>query len=204
MVSDFSLMDAIESGIVKIPRIPVDDDAAGKQLVYLHLWDNIQPPLPKRGQRERDTAAGLGAARDARRRAAQPVPQLQQNYARYEASLAALGEPPPVLIVVCPNTVVSKLVFDWIAGREVELPTATTPLVPGNLPLLSNVEDGSLDHPAAHDPRRLRAARVGRAARADSGRRPRGRSRRSSRPTGCATPAPTSTSSPTPTCCARR
>ena len=28
MVSDFSLMDAIESGIVKVPRIPVDDDVA--------------------------------------------------------------------------------------------------------------------------------------------------------------------------------
>ena len=27
-VSDFSLMDAIESGIVKVPRTPVDDDAS--------------------------------------------------------------------------------------------------------------------------------------------------------------------------------
>ena len=43
VVSDFSLMDAIESGIVKIPRIPVDDDAAGRNLSYLRLWDNIQP-----------------------------------------------------------------------------------------------------------------------------------------------------------------
>ncbi|MGH9068872.1 MAG: DEAD/DEAH box helicase family protein, partial [Acidimicrobiales bacterium] len=48
VVSDFSLMDAIESGIVKIPRIPVDDDASGKEPVYLNLWDNIVPPLPKR------------------------------------------------------------------------------------------------------------------------------------------------------------
>ena len=48
VVSDFSLMDAIESGIVKVPRIPVDDDAKDDELVYLNLWDNIQPPLPKR------------------------------------------------------------------------------------------------------------------------------------------------------------
>ena len=54
----------------------------------------------------------------------------EQNYGRYEASLAALGEPPPVMIVVCPNTIVSKLVFDWIAGRDAELPTATSLLVP--------------------------------------------------------------------------
>jgi hypothetical protein len=49
-VSDFSLMDAIESGIVKIPRIPVDDDDAGIEPAYLNLWDHIAPPLPKRRQ----------------------------------------------------------------------------------------------------------------------------------------------------------
>jgi hypothetical protein len=43
---------------------------------------------------------------------------------------------------ICPNTVVSKLVFDWIAGREVDQGDETTRLAPGNLPLLSNVEDG--------------------------------------------------------------
>jgi len=144
VISDFSLMDAIESGIVKIPRIPVDDDAAGKELVYLRLWDNIQPPLPKRrALRPRDLGPQgwvmpevlEGALRSLYR-------SYQQNYARYEASLAALGEPPPVLIVVCPNTIVSKLVFDWIAGREAEFPDGTSHLVPGDLPLLSNVEDG--------------------------------------------------------------
>ncbi len=145
VVSDFSLMDAIESGIVKIPRIPVDDDAAGEALVYLNLWDSIQPPLPKR-KSAKDADLGPqgwvmpetleGALRSLYR-------SYETNHARYEASLAALGEPPPVLIVVCPNTVVSKLMFDWIAGREVELHDGTTRLAPGNLPLLSNVEDGA-------------------------------------------------------------
>ena len=147
VVSDFSLMDAIESGIVKVPRIPVDDDAAGRELVYLQLWDHIKPPLPKRRTlRPRDADMGTqawvmpevleGALRSLYR-------SYEQNYARYDADLAALGEPPPVLIVVCPNTVVSKLVFDWIAGIQAELPDGTKLLVPGNLPLLSNVADGS-------------------------------------------------------------
>jgi type III restriction enzyme len=148
VVSDFSLMDAIESGIVKIPRIPVDDDAAGMEPVYLRLWDYIQPPLPKRrALRPRDLDVGPqgwvmpevleGALRSLYR-------SYEQNYARYEERLAALGEPPPVLIVVCPNTIVSKLVFDWIAGRDAELPDGTPLLVPGNLELLSNVgEDGT-------------------------------------------------------------
>jgi type III restriction enzyme len=150
VVSDFSLMDAIESGIVKVPRIPVDDDAAGRELVYLQLWDHITPPLPKRrtprprdaGMAPKGTQAWVmpevleGALRSLYR-------SYEQNYARYDADLAALGEPPPVLIVVCPNTIVSKLVFDWIAGIQAELPDGTKLLVPGNLPLLSNVADGS-------------------------------------------------------------
>jgi type III restriction enzyme len=145
VVSDFSLMDAIESGIVKIPRIPVDDDAAGMEPVYLRLWDHIEPPLPKRrALRPRDVDVGPqgwvmpkvleGALRSLYR-------SYEQNYNRYEERLAALGEPPPVLIVVCPNTIVSKLVFDWIAGRDAELPDGSQWLVPGKLSLLSNVEE---------------------------------------------------------------
>src|SRR6185312_15450780 len=37
---------------------------------------------------------------------------------------------------------VSKLVSDWIAGHEKELPNGQPIRVPGQLPLLSNVEDG--------------------------------------------------------------
>ena len=143
VVSDFSLMDAIESGIVKIPRIPVDDDAAGKEPVYLQLWDNIQPPLPKRRAKENFEGSQAwpipavleGALRSLYR-------SYEANNPRYESELAALGEPPPVLIVVCPNTVVSKLMFDWIAGQERELIDGTRVLAEGNLSLLSNVEDG--------------------------------------------------------------
>ncbi len=47
-VSDFSLMDAIESGIVKVPRTPVDDDADHELVTYLRLWDFIGDQLPKR------------------------------------------------------------------------------------------------------------------------------------------------------------
>jgi type III restriction enzyme len=145
VVSDFSLMDAIESGVVKIPRVPVDDDAAGRQPVYLHLWDNIQPPLPKRrttkgrpvGQQGWVMPETLeGALRSLYK-------SYEQNHKWYADTLAELGEPPPVLIVVCPNTVVSKLMYDWIAGREVEQPDGSPRLATGNLALLSNVEDGA-------------------------------------------------------------
>lgn len=143
VVSDFSLMDAIESGIVKIPRIPVDDDAAGKEVVYLNLWDHIQPPLPRRRVKGSDPGPQgwvppetlEGALRSLYR-------SYVRNHTRYEEALAAVGEPPPVFIVVCPNTVVSKLLFDRIAGHEVELEDGTSRLVKGELDLFSNVEGG--------------------------------------------------------------
>src|SRR5262249_59701593 len=58
------------------------------------------------------------------------------------AEAKAKGLTPPVFIVVCNNTNVSKLVFDHIAGWEKTLPDGSTVLVPGKLPLFSNVEDG--------------------------------------------------------------
>ena len=52
VVSDFSLMDAIESGIVKLPRVPVSDNLVGVDtVVYRDLWKHIGKDLPK-------TAAG--------------------------------------------------------------------------------------------------------------------------------------------------
>ncbi len=52
------------------------------------------------------------------------------------------GQTPPVFIVVCNNTNVSKLVFDYIAGWEKQLPNDNTVLVPGSLSVFSNVENG--------------------------------------------------------------
>lgn len=143
VVSDFSLMDAIESGIVKVPRIPVDDDAAGRQVVYLSLWDNIDPPLPSRRRRALDAGSHRWVPPETLEGALRSLYRsYEANHARYERELAALGEPPPVMIIVCPNTLVSKLVFDWVAGRDVALEDGTIQATPGNLPLLSNVVDG--------------------------------------------------------------
>ena len=52
MVSDFGLVEAIESGIVKIPRVPVDDNAATPNVQFLNLWPSIKDGLPKKGRKE--------------------------------------------------------------------------------------------------------------------------------------------------------
>jgi len=144
VVSDFSLMDAIESGIVKVPRLPVDDDAKADALVFRDLWGQVGTMLPKKKSKslqadssEWNIPAVLeGALRSLYR-------SYQKSYQHWETHLKGGGyETPPVFIVVCPNTLVSKLVFDWIGGFDIEQPDGTVRPRPGHLDLLSNVDDG--------------------------------------------------------------
>ena len=138
-ISDFSLMDAIESGIVKVPRIPVDDDAAHEHVTFLRLWDHVGQWLPKRAAKGKvddwiPPAELEGALHSLHR-------SYAKAFAHWETALAQHGETPPVFIVVCPNTVVSKLVYDWIAGVPAAPGSSTHR--PGELELLSNIVDGT-------------------------------------------------------------
>jgi type III restriction enzyme len=142
-VSDFSLMDAIESGIIKVPRIPVDDDASGSTATYLHLWDHVGKSLPKRRVKTTEAEGTWVMPRVLQGALLSLYRSYEGAFQRYRDHLEAAGEPPPVFIVVCPNTVVSKLVYDWIAGRDIEQPDGSLRARRGELDLLSNVnEDG--------------------------------------------------------------
>ncbi|WP_222844630.1 BPTD_3080 family restriction endonuclease [Saccharomonospora sp. CUA-673] len=138
-VSDFSLMDAIESGIVKVPRTPVDDNATHPLVTYLRLWDFVGKSLPKRAPKDAVTdwtpAAELEGALYSLHRS------YKKAFEHWERELKQHDQTPPVFIVVCPNTTVSKLVYEWIAGREVEDEHGVKH-APGHLDLLSNVVDG--------------------------------------------------------------
>ena len=115
VVSDFSLMDAIESGIVKLPRVPVTDNLVQiDSVVYRDLWKHVGKDLPK-------SAAG------GNKLSPFDLPNMLRTalnalYSHYEGEFArwervGMGVP-PVFIVVCQNTAISKLVFEWIAGFE--------------------------------------------------------------------------------------
>ena len=137
-MSDFSLLDAIECGIVKLPRVPVADNIPSEEMPrYRELWKHIGPKMPKKGR------AGAGAL--------DPLslpPDLQSAihalYGHYEKTFNAWQEEgiqtPPVFIVVCNNTATSKLVYDYIAGFARE--SATGEVVPGHLPLFGNYDAG--------------------------------------------------------------
>lgn len=145
VASDFGLLDAIESGIVKVPRLPVlDDSIQGELPKFRDVYRHVSKGLPKKGRGKQSKAL----------MDPQSLPHLllqatEALYNHYKAIYAAWeAEPdlgrPPVFIVVCNNTATSKLMSDWISGYEVtegEGDNMQTRLVPGKLPLFSNVDD---------------------------------------------------------------
>jgi type III restriction enzyme len=142
VASDFGLVEAIESGIVKIPRVPVDDNATTPNVAFLNLWPGIKDGLPKKGRNAGavtpDQLPGLleGALTAL-------YDSYARSYAAWEGSDAKkYGEPAPVFIVVCNNTTVSKMVYDYISGWEKPLSDYQSVWVPGKLSLFSNVEHG--------------------------------------------------------------
>ena len=49
--SDFSLMDAIECGVVKLPRVPIADNIPGGDMpMFRNLWEHIRRHMPKKGR----------------------------------------------------------------------------------------------------------------------------------------------------------
>jgi type III restriction enzyme len=139
-VSDFSLMDAIEAGIVKVPRTPVDDNADEDLVTYLRLWDYLGQLLPKRAAK--DTVKDWLPPKELEGALRSLYRSYEKAYEHWEKVLKPYGEAPPVFIVVCPNTVVSKLVYDWIAGEAIVEDGEVIAHKPGNLALFSNIVDG--------------------------------------------------------------
>ena len=145
VVSDFSLVDAIESGIVKVPRVPVGDNTmTGAMPTYRNLWVEIRDDLPKK-RRSDEPVSGPPALPAKLEGALRSLyGHYEQAFRQWEANTEARarGLTSPVFVVVCSNTNVSKLVFDWVAGWTRPLPDGTELVVPGALGLFSNEEDG--------------------------------------------------------------
>lgn len=140
VVSDFSLIDAIEAGIVKVPRVPVSDDAmTGEQPTYRNLWLRIREDLPKKGRKTEK----IGGEPKPPLELQGALHSLYSNYEKYyhlweqNAEARARGITPPVFIVVCNNTNVSKLVFDYIAGWEKQVGEQII-VQTGQLPIFRN------------------------------------------------------------------
>ncbi len=138
-VSDFSLMDAIECGIVKLPRVPVADNIPGGNApMYRFLWDEIRSDMPKKG---RGKSAGLDPL-------SLPLPlqtALEALYGHYKDTHELWKDAeipvPPCFVIVCNNTSTSKLVFDYICGFHRQNEDGSTSLEQGRLPLFRNFDE---------------------------------------------------------------
>lgn len=145
VVSDFSLVDAIESGIVKVPRVPVADDSmTGAMPTYRDIWLRIRDHLPRKGRGKKDESGGEPHLPAELEGALQSLyGNYEKHYEKWRLNVEARenGLTPPVFIVVCNNTNVSKLVCDYIAGWDKTLADGSTTVVPGRLSTFRN-DDG--------------------------------------------------------------
>ncbi|MFA0749977.1 MAG: hypothetical protein SLRJCFUN_000380 [Candidatus Fervidibacter sp.] len=117
IVSDFGLVDAIESGIVKIPRVPVDDNTGALIPKYFRLWEAINKALPAS---ERQTARRRAKPESVLREAEGALATLAAEWKRTFEEFQKAGSPvPPVMIIVCDNTDLAKLVHEHIARGNV-------------------------------------------------------------------------------------
>lgn len=143
VMSDFSLMDAIECGIVKLPRIPVADDVTSETVpVFRDLWKHIGKLLPKKG-RIQGGSRKSGDAEELPEVLLSALNALYNHYKKeFEQWKRAGINVPPVFIVVCNNTATSELVTDWIAGyHKVNEDGEDDGFEHGNLELFKNFDE---------------------------------------------------------------
>jgi len=138
-MSDFSLMDAIECGIVKLPRVPVAENIPGDEMpLYRNLWENIRKDMPKKGR-------GSGEDLDPLKLPTRLQTALQALYGHYEKTFKLWQEKgikvPPCFIVVCQNTAISKLVYDYVSGFVRKNADGTGTPESGRLKLFDNFDE---------------------------------------------------------------
>jgi type III restriction enzyme len=138
-MSDFSLMDAIECGIVKLPRVPVAENIPGGEMpMFRDLWENIRKDMPKKGR-------GKGEELDPLKLPTRLQTALEALYGHYEKTFKLWQDRgikvPPCFIIVCQNTAISKLVYDFISGFQRQNEDGTSSLVNGRLALFRNFDE---------------------------------------------------------------
>ena len=136
---DFSLMDAIECGIVKLPRVPVADNIPGGDVPkFRELWKHVGKKMPKKGR-------GKGGNLDPLAIPVELQTALEALYGHYEKTYRLWEQEkiavPPCFIVVCQNTAISKLIYDYISGFVREEDDGTGLLVEGRLKLFRNFDE---------------------------------------------------------------
>lgn len=114
VVSDFGLIDAIESGLVKVPQLAVRDASGEDRARYFNIWTWILGLLTTA---ERGTRRGSPKPEAVLKYATAPLLLMgsdhEQTIREWETSE---DDPrPPVFIIVCKNTKIAATIHDWLA-----------------------------------------------------------------------------------------
>jgi type III restriction enzyme len=113
VVSDFGLTDAIESGLVKIPQLAHSDPSGEPEAKYFNIWRWIMGRLSgaERGGRRANPKAEAVL-----REAATPIQLLAFSWDDLRKAWEGTDEErPPVLILVCKNTKLASVIYEWLA-----------------------------------------------------------------------------------------
>ena len=134
VVSDFPLMDSIESGLVKIPQVPIDDNTDAGDVKWRNLYRNTTPKKVRRDA----VPAELKRALDALYSSYEQKYDLWMNPEDPKLRMPT----PPVLIVVANNISNATAIADHISGWLEKQDDGTTECHNGAYPLLVNYSEG--------------------------------------------------------------
>jgi type III restriction enzyme len=125
VVSDFSLLEAIESGLVKVPQLPTQDITGAQTPSYFNIWRWVEAVAGEEGH------TGALTPDVVLRYATQPILQLAGEWEKtfavwkehYSQGLRRY-DVPPVFIIVCRDTALAKAVYNWLANGGSEFGSA--------------------------------------------------------------------------------
>ncbi|MDR0306374.1 MAG: DEAD/DEAH box helicase family protein [Chitinispirillales bacterium] len=136
---DFSLMDAIECGIVKLPRVPVADNIPGSDMpIFRELWKHIGKEMPKKGRAKSGSLDPLNIPLKLKTALEALYGHYRQTFDLWEEKNVRV---PPCFIIVCNNTSTSKLIYDYISGFYRENEDGTSSFENGRLKLFRNYDE---------------------------------------------------------------
>ena len=128
VVSDFSLTDSIESGLVKVPQLVARDGSGALMPAYFNIWAWILPKLTaaERGTQTRQPEAG-GDPEMRRIRRSQILGGMWNDKRK---EWAGDDDPrPPVFILVCKNKRIARTLYEWI-GEDKRPPASRRSIFP--------------------------------------------------------------------------
>jgi len=134
IVTDFGLIEAIESGLVKIPYLPYKDNNQEQEgSKFKNIYENVKKQLPKSKDTDKIHPNIPSLVADA-------IEAFYQDYEKSYKSFGDIFSTHPVMIFVCANTAISREIYRYIAGYETQHEEKTI-FHKGKYPLFSNIDD---------------------------------------------------------------